>query len=143
MGRKAYVVNYGTAVYEEDFEGKKIVLEPGEKMLMSRSSALKFKGRYIPPPEGSLTPPPKTIRVDFVPDNEETELFISNLTGEVFQTKKELENHYNANKSNVEDNKEETTTKVYVCPHCEKELGSKAAWKKHIGVHDDTKRDIR
>jgi hypothetical protein len=142
MGQISEVINTGNQPYTEEYQGEKLTIPPGGSIRMPRRKAVDFLGSFHPMPGAPAgQPKPLVIKHMGVPDKEK---FISPKDGQEFDSHADYVKHLEQFKE--EAIKDEETTKpevkkVYVCPHCDKECGSKAALIKHMRSHD-TKPDL-
>jgi hypothetical protein len=136
MAQMSEVINTGDREIKEEFNGEIITIPAKGSVKMTRRMAVGFKGQFRPfKTEGEqdlIEAGYKPLKVVNLGEADGTK-YISPKTGEEFATDVEYIKHLEQF-TPLKD--EETTTKVYVCPHCDKEVGTKAGLKAHMRSHD-------
>lgn len=101
-----WLVNKDNRDYEETFRDVKYKIPGGGKIKLPRREAIMLKGQYVPMDKdgNGVQRSVKSLAIVNIGDESkipEKEVFKSALTGEEFETKQELEAHYDGYKDKV------------------------------------------
>lgn len=111
MGQKAKVWNRGNEEYVEIYKGKEIRIKPGEYIVMARSEAADFIGRWPGYyPKGHPRGGQKIIKMlkrEVIEMGKEEVSFICNQCSQIFGSKKALEDHVKDHTPIQEENEPE------------------------------------
>lgn len=132
MADKFGVKNTGQYVYKEKFDGKEIVIEPGQTIKMNRGDAVKFMSNR--PPGGIKTDgggqlKPESIKALQLIREEptDTEYFVSPRNGERYLTKEAME------EEDSKFDKQKVSANEQACHFCDFTSSSMKVLYEHTG----------